>query len=278
MHRSVAKIVGILEAISASEAGTDLEEISHVVGISRSATYRALAALVERGLVVRDGEAHRYRIGPWGLRLARAYAHAESLIVVSRPHLQRLRDLTDETVCLSVVSGDQCVCVEELPSPKIIKFSQGVGAAGPLYAGASGKVLLAHLPSHVQKRILKRLRLRPIAPRTVTDKDVLLDHLEEIRRRGYATSRGERIVGAAAVAAPIWGPDRVKVTALGVFGPDTRLSAERIREVIPALLEAARAISTDLQAFAHTLPHVARQHGRAGRPVRKRAAVQLMRR
>ncbi len=276
MHRSVAKIVGILESICAADTGLDLDRISHQVNISRSAAHRALAALVEQGLVVRDGEAHRYRIGPWGLRLARAYAHAESLIIVSRPHLQRLRDLTEETVCLSVVSGDQCVCVEELPSPKIIKFSQGVGAASPLYAGATGKVLLVSLPPRVREQMLKRLQLRPITARTVTDKDTLLDQLEEIRRRGYAVSRGERIMGAAAVAAPIGGPDRVKVTALSVSGPDSRLTSERIREVIPLLLRSAQAISTDLQAVAHTLLPMARLRGRAGRSVGKRAAVKII--
>lgn len=243
MERAVAKVVGVLETLCASEEGLDLRQLARRTGLSRSAAHRAVTALAERGFVTRDGEARRYRIGPWGLRLARAYGQAETLLAVSRPYLQRLRDLTQETVCLSVPCGGQCVCVEELPSPRFIKFSQGVGAAAPLYAGASGKVLLAHFPSPLVHRLLQRVRLLPLTPRTISEKAILRKQLAEIRRRGYASSRGERIPGAAAVAVPVFGPAGQPAAALGVFGPDSRLTAERTRQILPALREAAAGLA-----------------------------------
>ena len=67
-----------------------------------------------------------------------------------------------------------------------------------------------------------------------------------MREQGWAEAEGEREPDLNALAAPVLGRGGTLAAILGLQGPAARLTAERRRVVLPALLSAASAVSVAL--------------------------------
>jgi DNA-binding IclR family transcriptional regulator len=74
---------------------------------------------------------------------------------------------------------------------------------------------------------------------TVTDPSVLRALLNQTRQQGYAITLEERDPGAASVSAPVFGPGRTLVGALGISGPTQRLSSQQAAKWAPVVVRAA---------------------------------------
>ena len=112
----------------------------------------------------------------------------------------------------------------------------------PLYAGASGKLLLAESPEDVRKRLLSRSSLERFTDETITNAKELRLDLEKIHELGYAVSLGERVAGAASVAAPVRDAKGTMVAAFTISAPRDRYeSAAKL--LIELTVEGARQVS-----------------------------------
>ena len=141
------------------------------------------------------------------------------------------------------------MCIDRVESTHPLRLSLEVGRLTPLTAGASAKALLAFLPPTEIRVVLDRPMER-LAPGTLTAPDALLEELEAIRQRGYATSREETDASAWGVAAPIRSRDGYAVAAIGLAGPLSRLS-DRAWDEFGALVRTA-ASEAELRLGAHT--------------------------
>jgi DNA-binding IclR family transcriptional regulator len=74
----------------------------------------------------------------------------------------------------------------------------------PIHWGASGLAILAFLPENEQRAIVDGGLLTAQTERTITDPPTLHRELKKVRKRGYACSIGQRILGAVGISAPIW--------------------------------------------------------------------------
>ena len=77
--------------------------------------------------------------------------------------------------------------------------------------------------------------------------------MEQVRRQGYSVDCNENEDGVNCIGAPVGivGHERV---AISVSGPTTRFSTNRIPEFAALVVEAARAISAELDQPGHRLP------------------------
>src|SRR3989337_2675655 len=87
-------------------------------------------------------------------RLGQAALAGVDLRLVARPHLRRLVDETGESSFLLVVEGRSAVVIDTVASDAPLRLTYPVGTPWPLYAGASNKVLLAHLPEEIAAEVL----------------------------------------------------------------------------------------------------------------------------
>ena len=101
------------------------------------------------------------------------------------------------------------------------------------------------MPRGEQEEYLSSQPLEALSELTITDPAALRAELDDIAASGYATSLGERVVGAASVAAPILGHDRSPVAVVSVGGPLERFGDE-IDKVVPLLLGATGRLSSRL--------------------------------
>jgi DNA-binding IclR family transcriptional regulator len=237
-----------------------LTDISRRLGLTPPTTHRLLKALVSRGMLVYDGERF-YSLGPTVMRLATAMLHrTDDLVRICAPTLERLREITGETVALYSVVGYERLCVAELVSLQPIRMESGIGHVYPLDIGAAGKVLLAWRPDLYAHTVTTPRRRKELEM-----------EIPVILRNGYAISLGEVVPGAASVAVPILDTSRVVVAVLGVSGPAERWTRGAIAKHLPAILAETVQLSQRLGSFRTPAPLAADTS--PSRPRKSRAAV-----
>lgn len=228
--KTLSRGLDILAAF-ADQPRRRFEELAGASRIPRSSLYRFISLLEARGFLRQDRATKEYFPGPLLYRLGNQGNGADHLRQLARSEMPGLVERIGESAYLYLRDWTSRVCVEVVESPQApIKHLIKPGSSFPLYAGASGKVILAFLPDAECGRLLKGLRLKRIGPRTPTDHRALQRELKRIRQEGYAFSEEEMSVGAWALAVPIRDSSGRCVASLGVAGPLFRLNRDRIGE------------------------------------------------
>jgi len=112
-----------LDVLAKADSDLSIRELAEETAVSKSAVQRILSSLVETGLAVQDPASRRYGLGPRTLVLGTAYQRRIDLRAVALPHMTHLRDLTGETVGLSVRVGDELLHVEQVESGSALRRS-----------------------------------------------------------------------------------------------------------------------------------------------------------
>ncbi|GAA4080386.1 IclR family transcriptional regulator [Nonomuraea soli] len=220
-------------------------EIATELDLTKAAVHRILTALRSRELINLDPVTRRYSLGHAAIALGRAYLARTDLRAMAGPELRRLAAQVHETATLSVRRGDTRMYVEQVVPDQELRMEVSLGIPYPLHAGSSSKVILAFLREEEVEGYLARHKLAALTPRTITDAARLRTELAAIRRRGYATSLGERQEGSASVAAPVFDHDGVVIAAVSLSGPGARFKP-RMQAEAPVIVEAAARLSAQL--------------------------------
>jgi DNA-binding IclR family transcriptional regulator len=233
IDRAAELLVRIVESPRPLAVG----ELAASSGLPKSTTSRVLGALERHGLVQRAGG---LRPGPVLLRLAQRGLPAGELVELAEEALRRLADESGETINLAVPTPLGVAHLAQRDSPHFVGVANWVGRHVPLHCTANGKVFLAYGVAPLPERPESRTR------RTIVGRAELEAALEQVRARGYATAVDELELGLSAVAAPVHAAGGEVVAALSVSGPTIRLTARRIDQLAPLLLEQARGLAARL--------------------------------
>lgn len=232
--RSVERALDILLCFAdATDLG--LTEIAKKVNLHKSTVFRILSSLESRGFIVRNAKTEKYRLGYRILELAASLDRSDDPYALILSEMEALRDSVGETISLYIREGKERVRIHAVQSNQIVRRFAQVGARMPLSVGASSKVLVAY----AEPELLEELLNDPDWPSYI-DKNAFVANLEQIRKQGYATSAEEREPGVSAIAAPIFHRSGKIFAALAVSGPVNRLTYERMKEISPQVMEAAK--------------------------------------
>ncbi len=251
---TLAKAMLILDCFSQENTELGVRETARLVGLSSSAAGRLMTSMRDLGLLVQNPRTRLYSMGTRVLAWAGTYLAASDIATTAHPFLQEIHQSTLETVSLYVLEGNERVCIERLDSPQSVRFVVRVGKRLPLYAGASGKVMLAFVPQHLCRQILKSTRLEKLTESTIVDAKEIENELRLIRQRGYAVSKGEWTPGATGIAAPIFDRSNELMGALNLSGPSQRFTDEVISQYAVQVCQVAAQISKALGSLYPVQP------------------------
>jgi DNA-binding IclR family transcriptional regulator len=235
---TIRRLVGVLDAFDASHAVLTASDISRRSSLPMSTTHRIVADMVDCGLLER-GAGKKLRVGARAWELASRSQHLLNLREVAKPFLEGLHSVVRQHVQLGVREDRDVLFVELLSSHDAVVNITRVASKLPVHTCSSGQVLVAFASVAVQEDVLGS-PLPPLTDRTITTPTALRRRWAEVRRQGYAVSKGEVHLDAAGVAAPIFDARRQPVGSVSVIVPNDSAS---IGAAIPVVRAAGRGVS-----------------------------------
>jgi IclR family acetate operon transcriptional repressor len=240
---AVDRAVRILHLLRGDARWWGITAVARALGLNKATVRDILLTLEHHGLVERDPNTTRFRLGYGLYAFAGALRDGNDLVAVARPFLRALAERTGETTLLALLDGDRVLIIDKEEPPTDLKISAPIGRRLPLYAGSIGKVLLAAMEPIARDRWLAEHPPRRFTTRSVTDPAAYRAMLEQVQRQGYALDDEEYLDGVRAASAPIRAAAPDALAALTVVGFSTRVDAARLAELAAAVADAARQIS-----------------------------------
>ncbi|HEX6795972.1 MAG TPA: IclR family transcriptional regulator [Casimicrobiaceae bacterium] len=233
----------VLEHIAAAQKAPTLEEVTRAIGLPKPTVFRILRMLADGGLVQRELHEKRYVVGP------RAAAFALDVQMQSPQRhercaiLARLVEAIGETCNLTMLDGHEVLYLERVETSANVRLHMKAGSRVPLHCTASGKLLLAALPTSRARALLGTGPLQRYTPRTIVDRAALERELQAIRANGVGTDVGEYLADSVCLAVPVRDANGRTCAAVAVHGPAPRMTLRKGYAFVAAMQEAAKAIA-----------------------------------
>ncbi len=244
--RSVLKAFKILESFTVERPELSIGELVALVGMPKTTVIRLTATLEKTNYLEKDKNTRKYRLGTKLLYLGNIVQRRLKIREVSLPVMKEIRDRSGEAVYLNIIENDERMCLEYVESNQELQRVVFVGQRSPLYAGASAKVLLAYLPEHKRREFLAKVKLKALTPRTIVDPVQLEAELADIRKKGYAVSNSELIIGVFSISAPVFNHQEEIAASLAIGLPTVRADDKNIPFFVELVKAGAREISRRL--------------------------------
>jgi DNA-binding IclR family transcriptional regulator len=238
---SLAKGLDMLDLL-VERGEASVSEAARVLGFNRAASHRFLSTLLELGYVEKTEQA-RYAASMKVMEMGLKLAGRLEIRKISKPYMQRLAEISRETVNLGLYDRSEILHVDKIDSREILRIDSPTGSRTPAYCTALGKAILAFLPQDELDHFFRGVKLRRRGPRSMTTRKKLRAALADIRLKGFAVDDEELSVGLRCVAAPIFDHSGLAFYALSISGPAVRLSLERIAKIQPRLRKFCKEIS-----------------------------------
>ncbi len=235
----------VLALFSHDRAELSVLDAAALLERPRSTAYRLLAQIASAGFLDRDDETGLFRLGIRLAVLGELAQRSTSLQRLAHPALRRLSQKTGETATLLLLVDGEGTAVLHSESTHRVVAKGVLGRYWPLHASAGGKVLLAWRPIPEAKQLLTT-PLPRYTPQTITSVAALLRELAQIRKRGYATVRGEFMDDVWGVAVPIFNHRDELEGAVTLGGPSSRVTRARLPELGTIILAAGADLSRAL--------------------------------
>ena len=262
---ALAKGLYLLDVIGEAATPPRFKDLQAATGLPKGTLARLLNTLVLFRLIRQEDSDNTYRLGHRLFELAHRVWESFDLRGAAAPVLDRLAEETRETAALCAIDNDEVLYIDQRSRGGAYGFRIEIGRRAPLHCTAGGKALLAFAQPHEQRAIFDRMMLTGFTDVTFTQEDALLADLALSRARGYAISLEEHVAGVSSVAAPIFDHTGRAVAAIGVFGPSSRLTRDRLHVTGRDLMAAARQISGNVGATPMNITPSTRS-GRASDP------------
>ncbi|TSI08707.1 IclR family transcriptional regulator [Lysinibacillus sp. BW-2-10] len=241
---SVKNALRILRSFSMDEPEKKISDLSTSLGLNKSTVSRTMATLASEGFVFKDPETKKYRLGFSIVSLSGIVKSNMDVYRESLHTLHKLVESTGETAHLSILDNLEVIYLQKVECNHPVRFLTHVGRRNPLYCTSSGKVLLAFSEDEdLLEKVIEK-GLTKFTKNTITDPKKLREHLNEIRKKGYACSVEEISEGVNSIAAPVFDYQGKIIGAVAVVGPKQRIQQQKMNSMAKNIISAANEIST----------------------------------
>jgi DNA-binding IclR family transcriptional regulator len=221
---AVTRALQVMEAFRLEDQHLSLAELSRRTGLHNTTVLRLARTLALSGYMVQK-EGSEWRLGPAAGWLGARYQAGFDLNNIVEPTLRELARETEESASFYVREGDVRACISRVEGPQSVRHHVRIGMRLPLNLGAPGRVILAFSGE----------------PGAI---------YEDIRRKGFHMSMGERDAEVSSVAAPVFGLNWRLLGSMCISGPSSRLTKARLDKHARRVMDAANQLSYALAGSA----------------------------
>jgi DNA-binding IclR family transcriptional regulator len=235
--QSLARGLKILDLLGQSADGLSITALAEALGVDKGSASRLAATLRHYGYVEKDEDTRCYHLGPQVVNLSRRVLARLPLREAAKPFMRQLMERTGECAHLAVLTQGKVLYIDQVESPATLRVNAEVGTMNPLHCTALGKALLAF------SKIEIPAFLETHTPHTITDPAALRQALEETQRQGYAVDDEEFTADVRCIAVPVFDYRGKVIGSIGISGPATRITLERLPELAAMVVETGKALS-----------------------------------
>lgn len=218
--KSVEVTVQILEVLTEATGAVRVSDLARRLDMTKARVSRHLQTLTALGLVDRAREGEGYVFGRKLLKFGRAAVYRSDIVQITQPYLGDLRERTGHTAFLATPTKGGAMVVAAAHNP----FEPGV----MIHPGT-----VLSLPASPAARLIHYFEgQKPTPPRVQ----------ERLRRYGVDFEANTRGNGLGGIAAPIFEPDGLISSTVGIILSSSLLLPEPERELLDEVKEVARLI------------------------------------
>lgn len=163
------------------------------------------------------------------------------------PVLRELSEATNESCLFAVPDGTESVTVHTVDGPEF-RQTTDPGDRLPLHVSSMGKAMLAAMPDQMAEEMISQLDLQAYTEYTVTDPQVLEQQVAAGRHDGYVYQNQEVDLGMNALAAPVTTPAGRLLGAVAIAAPIFRADKTQLLTYRDALQQAVQHLAATLPA------------------------------
>ncbi|MEO9323323.1 IclR family transcriptional regulator [Nocardioides sp. C4-1] len=248
--KSAARALDLLDEIAARGPGTQLQ-LSQRLSIPKSSLHALLRTMCDKGWLATDPTGTVYQLGIHSLTVASSFVDGDPVLARARTVMDEVATATEETVHLGRLDGASVIYTAKRESVHPLRMHSAVGRRLPAYATSLGRAILAQHPAEGRAALVPE-QINAMTPYTTTDKQAVLEIIEQASVQGYAVESEESCVGVRCfgVALPF---TAAKVDALSVAVPISRLVDGREDFIIETLLSVAARLGGGVPS--HSMMH-----------------------
>lgn len=246
MVKSVSRALDIINIVSMKKGGLGVTEIAKQMDINKSSVYRILSTLVQYGYIEQDKGTERYKLGYQFLEVSSRLLESLDLRTEAKPFLQELEKETNEVIHLVVYDRGEVVYIDKLDGNEALRMHSKVGKRAPMHCTSVGKAILAHLPIDIVQEIIERKGLPVHTDKTITDINIFIKELADVRKKGFALDLQENEYGITCIGVPIFDHLGKVAAAVSISGPTIRMTDARLVELQHRMIEIGKQISARL--------------------------------
>lgn len=204
--QSLSRAFSIIDCFTEEEKELTLNEISRKVDLNINTTRGLVQTLLYYDYLAYDKQSNTYRLGTIYLDKAEIaqFDYTEKIIQLIKADLQKIADKYAVSARLIEIDNvSTSTVLESRPSRSRYILTIHSYTDFPLYASATGKLILAELSDTYRKRVIDNITWVKYGKNTITNEEDLLEDLKNIKEKQISFEKDELGDGYSSIAIPV---------------------------------------------------------------------------
>lgn len=245
MVPSVTRAMALLDLLAQERTPMGLARLASSLGLPKSSVHALCHTLLNLGYLRRQGDAGFF-IGPRVMPLADAFVSGTDVAQAFNAVWDEMGAPPEETVILSVLNGTDVVYVAARSGARPLGLAFRVGMRLPAHLAASGRAMLAYLPTEAVRAMYAGSALTAPAHGDTLTIETLLEELARTRQRHHSIDDEGVRQGVHCIGAPVFDASAAVVAGIGVCIQKAVLDAATGAKHLETVLRVAGELSKRL--------------------------------
>lgn len=242
---AVTRALTLLDRLAEQREPMSLARLASELALPKSSVHGLCSTLVSFGYLQRQDDGG-FVIGPRVMRLADAFVAGTNVAREFNALWTGLAMPLEETILLSVLSGNEVVYVAARNGARPLGLAFNVGMRLPAHLAATGKAMLAFQEPDAVRRLFPGGTLPRMSGKGSVTIEAFMKELRLTRQCGHSIDDGGVREGVYCIGAPVFDSTAKPVAGIGVCINKALLGTDHGERHREAVLQAAQLLSQRL--------------------------------
>lgn len=245
VHKPTKRVIDILLNISKYQEGLNFTEISKLTEIPKSTLSPILKTLVDEKMLYLNEYTMKYKVGSRSFKIGYSFVDNLDIMAEIRQKMQIVVDECDEICQLGILDDKNVLYIAKVEPLQAIKLESSVGKSLPAHVTALGKCLLTNF-SDAEIKSMYKDGMEKYTKNTITDIDVFLKEIGNVRKLGIAYEWGEANEQVMCLAVPI-NNNHKAILSISVSVPIYRADKVKLKKIEQILKKIQASIEKNIK-------------------------------